>query len=413
MLENLCIDLLHELFKAKYNLLLSLQTNLHTKRKIKKEKKKKKKRDKIFRYLFIRVLEKDEYYTHFGYIKKKKIMKKKKIKKEYKKLRKHIADINAYYKKKKYSKSLKNEYNDNYCTTFNEYHIHTLLKSFMYNPEKIDFILRKKWNISSQNKIVNYKHKIKDNKKRKRSICIYCCRRNSGKQKQKQKQKHNYKNYKFFTKNKNNNEARNNEGRNNDICLQLAKNSLYGYLDKSFYSILPNLNFKQLKEEEPNLEQNNNLNYILNIEKMKNNLIKKKKIISKVYIKNKKHIYLSSTKLKKQYINFLDNFHLLIKKMKTHKERDMKIINSTNLKLLKTILYLENDYNDIDSINSNSSNDVIKNVLIKKKNYKIYHVISIINYIKKSLYIIKMDIMYIFIFFTSYINNIFAKLKNS
>lgn len=132
MLENLCIDLLHELFESKYNLLISLQTNLHTKRKIKKEKKKK--RDNIFRYLFIRVLEKDEYYTHFGYIKKKKIMKKKKIKKEYKKLRKHIADINAYYEKKNYSKSLKNEYNDTYCTTFNEYHTHTLLKSFMYNP---------------------------------------------------------------------------------------------------------------------------------------------------------------------------------------------------------------------------------------------------------------------------------------
>lgn len=99
--------------------------------------------------------------------------------------------------------------------------------------------------------------------------------------------------------------------------------------------------------------------------------------------------------------------------MKTHKERGVEIISSTNLKLLKTILYLENDYNDIDSINSNNSNDIIKNVLTKKKNYKIYHVISIINYIKKSLYIIKMDIMYIFIFFTSYINNIFAKLKNS
>ncbi|CAD2086217.1 conserved Plasmodium protein, unknown function [Plasmodium vinckei lentum] len=411
MLENLCIDLLHELFKAKYNLLLSLQTNLHTKRE---RKKKKKKRDKIFRYLFIRVLEKDEYYTHFGYIKKKKIMRKKKIKKEYKKLRKHIADINTYYKKS-YSKSLKNEYSDNYCTSFNEYHTHTLLKSIVYNPKNFEFILRKKWNISTQNKIISYKHKINDYKKRKRSVCIYYCRRN----REKRKQKHNYKNYNLFTKNKKNNVIFNksnniNEARDNDDSLQLSKNSLYTYLDKHFYSILPNFDFKQLEqEEEANLEKNNNLNYILNIEKMKNNLIKKNKIRSKVYVKNKKHIYLSSTKLNKQYINFLDDFHLLIKKMKIHKERDLKIINSTNLKLLKTILYLENNYNDIDSTNSSNSSDVIKSVLVKKKNYKICHIISIINYIKKSLYIIKMDIMYIFIFFTSYINNIFAKLKNS
>ncbi|SCM06538.1 conserved Plasmodium protein, unknown function [Plasmodium chabaudi adami] len=399
MLENLCIDLLHELFKAKYNLLLSLKTNLHT-------KKGRKKRDKIFRYLFIRVLEKDEYYTHFGYIKKMKIMKKKKIKKEYKKLRKHIADINTYYKKSN-SKSLKNEYSNNYCTSFNECHDSTVLKSFIYDPKNFEFILRKKWNISTQNKIISYKHKINDHKKGKRSVCIYYCRRNRGKR----KQKHNYKNDNVFTKNKKNNID---EARNKDDCLQLPKNSLYTYLDKHFYSILPNFDFKHLEqEEETNLEKNNHLNYILNIEKMKNNLIKKNKIISKVYIKNKKHIYLSSTKLNKQYINFLDNFHLLIKKMKSHKERNLKVINSTNLKLLKTILYLENNYNDIDSTSSNNSNDVIKNMLIKKKNYKICHIISIINYIKKSLYIIKMDIMYIFIFFTSYINNIFAKLKNS
>ncbi|SBT79332.1 conserved Plasmodium protein, unknown function [Plasmodium malariae] len=471
MLENLCIDLLKELYLAKYNFLLYLQLNNLPKREkgVSNKKGKEKRGYSSKGNLFLKcctttIHEKENYYLKFGRVKKKQRTKKRKRKKTFKGLRKHTMNMyKHYYKQLNGNKNKKNFYDELLYehTDYNssvECYNKTFL-SLLLKYKKGNFILNKKCRTSIKN--VNY---VRNNDKKAErlkkgvSLCNYHdikkeerCNYQFGKVPNGGNDDGKYDDGKYddgkyddgkydddkYDNGKYDNGKYDDSKYHDNDDIHLLNNHLCKYICKDMYTFMPHYNF----EKNPSTNSNS-LNDILNNEKIAHILKKRKEIKGKVYIKNKKIIRLSSKKLNKHYINFFKKLHSFLNKIKIEKKK--KKDNTTygqnaNSQLLKTLLYLKkgsstaNGRNDdghgrnIDTSTSSStdsstfskannitvSQNVYNSNTIKRKHYKLCEAISMITYLKKSLYVIKMDVMYMFIFFTSYINRICAKLKKA
>ncbi|CRG95365.1 conserved Plasmodium protein, unknown function [Plasmodium gallinaceum] len=362
MLENLCINLINELFLAKHNFLIFIiLSDLHKNGKSSKKAKKKKITTNIEKkneLAYFNIFKKN-CYLKFCSIKKKQIKRRRIIRIKFKKLRKTIKEMDENYNRYKYKTNDFNlEHKHNYykfiknITLF----LHSFEKDLIF--KKISYKIMKKIYYKKNKNVKCFKKKILPYKLKKKSNFIHI--------------------------------------RNKKKYVDFLNSNLYDYVYKDIYNFLPNYNF----EKDLNLNKKN-LNCVFNKEKVDQILKKKKEIVRKIYIKNKTYT-LSSKKLKKRYNEFYEKFCSFLIKLKVDKKDETKQLVS-DYKVLKTLLYLKN---------SNISKNLDNNSLIKSKNYKIHEVISMINYLKKGLYIIKMDIIYIYIFFCSYINNIFSKLKS-
>ncbi|CRG99789.1 conserved Plasmodium protein, unknown function [Plasmodium relictum] len=361
MLENLCINLMNELFLAKHNFLIFIiLNNLHkngtSNKRVKKKKITVNEKNELIDYTYFNIIKKD-YYLKFSIIKEKHIKRKRKIRMIFKKLRKTIINMNKNYNRyKKNYFNIINEPNYNEFFQKNILLLHSFESNFIFN--KIYCRIINKINCMNKKKSVKiFKKKFLCNKLEDRSNFTHICNRKE--------------------------------------YLKYLNRNLHKYIYKDIYNFLPNYNF----EKESNLIKKKK-NCVFSEEKVNRILKKKKEIVKKVCIKNKTYI-LSSKKLKKRYIEFFEKFHSFLDNLKVDKKDETKQLIA-DYKVLKTLLYLKN---------SSISKKLDNNSLIKSKNYKIYEAISMISYLKKGLYILKMDIIYIYIFFCSYINNIFAKLK--
>ncbi|SCP04250.1 conserved Plasmodium protein, unknown function [Plasmodium ovale] len=392
MLEKLCNYLLYELLRAKYHLLLSLQLGkLHKKKIVRygRETKKKWKKGSSEQGLgknnqentpFMQIPpinENEKYCTNFGKVKKKR-QKKQLI---FKKLRKQIVHIDEYYKTF-YNKKKKNDHSINeQCNDFiltRHYNQKLLWKLFKY--EKRNFFFYKNWSfIIKKGKCILGKTsgKIKNG-------VLYNCNKRNKKERQ---------SYHFVS-------SFNKEEYYFDLCP--LPNELGEYLYKDFYTSFPQYNFGEDKEQDKSkrltpFTNSNDLSYMLS---------RKKEIKTKVYAKNRKSVYLSSKKLNKNYLYFLENLHLLLNKAKIYNGGDTQKVCEANANLLKTCLILKGS-----QTYECSGHHVCS--YCGRENDKLCRAFSMIRYLRKSMYIIKMDIMYIFIFFTTYIRDIFAKWKST
>ncbi|SBT34456.1 conserved Plasmodium protein, unknown function [Plasmodium ovale wallikeri] len=398
MLEKLCNFLLYELLRAKYHLLLSLQLGkLHKKKVVRYGRDTKKRRKRVrsneqglgknnqentpFMYI-PPINENEKYCTNFGKIKKKRQKKKKKKQVIFKKLRKQIVHIDEYYKtfynkKKKNVHSMNEQCNDFILLT--RHHNQKLLwKLFKY--EKRNFFFYKNWSFifKKEKCILN-----KTSWKRKNGI-LYNCNKRDKKEKQRYHFASSFDKGEYY------------------FDLYPLPNELGKYLYKDFYTSFPQYNFGEDKEQNESkrltpFTKSNDLSYMLS---------RKKEIKTKVYAKNRKSVYLSSKKLNKNYLYFLENLHLLLNKAKIYNGGDTQKVSEANANLLKTCLILKGSH-----AYACSGHHVCS--YCGRGNDKLCRAFSMIQYLRKSMYIIKMDIMYIFIFFTTYIRDIFAKWKST
>ncbi|GAB66195.1 hypothetical protein PCYB_083560 [Plasmodium cynomolgi strain B] len=213
-----------------------------------------------------------------------------------------------------------------------------------------------------------------------------------------------------------------------DDRVRMLNDELSEYICKDFYTFVPLYNF----EEEPLLSNKNRTNLLISKEKMKNISKNRKKIKGTLrggYTKGP--VLLSSKKLNTHYVNFLAKFRMLIKRVKQRNNGGDTIQgDDPKYTILKTLLYLKGG-----SVSSTTScvssrdgrgrelargtthrKDPSRDLLLLEgrsegDHYELYKAISTIRFLRESLHILRMDVIYIFVFFASYVNGILARLQ--
>ncbi|GAW80682.1 hypothetical protein PGO_082480 [Plasmodium gonderi] len=451
MLEILCIDLINELFITKHKFLLAMKLN-----NLLNEKYQNWKKDEIDKTVKVESptlsqsnakwhipespqMQGKHGYSNFSNLKKDETRRKKKKIINFKKLRKHIVDINEYCDA--YCWGIKSDDKPLNCHT--ACRMNCGVRCTPYSYARSQFVLR---NYEKRNFILNKKERTLI----KKIIHLHIKEKDIVKNKK----------YSFYLNNNeetkgvmNNSLFENPCNQRKDNLVDILNDELSEYITKDFYPFLPLHNFTQ-ESQPPNKKS---LSYLINMEKINEILKRKNKIKSTLPGKYmKRTVLLSSKKLNKHYIKFITKFRLFIKKIKEEKHKSVYSTHLPDVKytILKTLLYLKGGSTprsttssgsssgascrtgNINQSNNNSAirDDIQCEVLPtrrptsrnvtssaklnlnngkgKGEHYEIYQAISTIHFLKKSLYIIRMDVMYIFIFLMSYVNSILSKLKN-
>ncbi|KJP89656.1 hypothetical protein AK88_00614 [Plasmodium fragile] len=205
------------------------------------------------------------------------------------------------------------------------------------------------------------------------------------------------------------------------LHMRMLYNELCEYICKDFYPFLPLYNF----EEEPLPPNKNRINFLISKEKMKKIARSRKKIKGTLRggYNTKGPVVLSSKKLFTHYMEFVSQFRMLIKRVKQRNtEGDTTQGDDARYTMLKTLLYLKGG--SVSSTTSCASGRVAPTHrkdhptalrLVDKPSeghhYEVYRAISTIRFLRESLHILRMDTVYIFVFFASYVNGILARLQ--
>ncbi|EUD65631.1 hypothetical protein C922_03877 [Plasmodium inui San Antonio 1] len=215
---------------------------------------------------------------------------------------------------------------------------------------------------------------------------------------------------------------------NVDHHVRMLNDELSEYISKDFYPFLPLYNF----EQEPLPPNRNRINVLISKEKMNNISRNRKKIKGTLrggY--TKRPVVLSSKKLNAHYVKFLAKFRMLINRVKQRNTGGYTTQgDDPKYTILKTLLYLKGG-----SVSSTTScpssrgdrgregtrgptnrKDPLRDLLLldgqsEGDHYEVYRAISTIRFLRENLHILRMDIIYIFVFFASYLNGILARLQ--
>ncbi|CAA9987923.1 conserved Plasmodium protein, unknown function [Plasmodium knowlesi strain H] len=424
MLESLCIDLINELFITKYKFLLAMKLNIMLSAKCQNCSKNKVAKDDqdgvspstVGNSTPVLHTQEEYNYANFCDLKRKEMRKQRIKKRNFKRLRKYVRDLKEH-RAVDYSEGGNDEAQTcgatclmkaSQANTSHECAPH-YGASHIYQPSLI--ILRsRKIRVGRKSVVLHLKERC-ILKKEKNSPCS---EDGEGKkvpmttppmEKSRKKKKV-------------------------DHHIRMLNNELCEYISKDFYPFLSLYNF----DKEPLPPKKNRINTLLSKEKMNSVSRNRKKIKGTLrgeYTKGP--VLLSSKKLNTHYVKFLSKVRMLIKrayKGNSGGETTQTQGDDPKYTILKTLLYLKGGgiSNTTSCASSRAScgrelakgsthrKDRSKDLLLldgpsEGYKYEVYRAISTIRFLRESLHILRMDTIYIFVFFASYINGILARLQ--
>ncbi|SCO70386.1 hypothetical protein, conserved [Plasmodium vivax] len=214
-----------------------------------------------------------------------------------------------------------------------------------------------------------------------------------------------------------------------DHQVRMLTDELSDYICKDFYPFLPLYNF----EEEPLPPNRNRLIHpLISKEQIKSLSKNKKKMGGTLRGGYSRGAILSSKKLNAHYVKFLAKFRLLIKRVRQRNVGgdptggDPTQGDDPKYTILKTLLYLKGGSVSSTTSRASSGGEVARGTKQRKDHhrdllhldgrsegdlYEVYRAISAIRFLRESLHILRMDVVYVFVFFTSYVNGLLARLQ--